>query len=258
MKNVSFSYNAKPFFQHLELEISRGDRLAVVGKNGSGKTTLLKLLTGAILPVEGEVRRNPQLKIGYFMQELDQLNMENTILDELLELDHLTQEEARTILACFLFRREDVFKKIKDLSMGEKCRVAFVKLYFSDANLLVLNEPTNYLDISTREQMEEALTVYPGSVVIVSHDPYLLRKVANRVMEIESGNISHYKGSYVDWEESHKLTPEKQGIENEISLLEMELVELYGQEEANLDKIKEIKRKLEERKNIIVGKTNKK
>ncbi|KQL52613.1 hypothetical protein AN964_03080 [Heyndrickxia shackletonii] len=259
MKNVSFSYNPDfPFIQNLEMEISRGDRLAVIGKNGSGKTTLLKLLTGTILPVEGEVRRNPQLKIGYFMQELDQLNMENTILDELLELDHLTQEEARTILACFLFRREDVFKKIKDLSMGEKCRVAFVKLYFSDANLLVLDEPTNYLDISTREQIEEALAVYPGSVVIVSHDPYLLRKVANRVMEIEAGNISHYKGSYVDWEESHQLTPENQGIENEISLLEMELVELYGQEEVNLDKIKEIKRKLEERKNIMVGKTNKK
>lgn len=251
MKNVSFSYNIDPFIQNLDLEISRGDRLAVVGKNGSGKTTLLKLLTGNILPVEGEVRRNPQLKIGYFMQELDQLNMENTILDELLELDHLTQEEARTILACFLFRREDVFKKIKDLSMGEKCRVAFVKLYFSDANLLVLDEPTNYLDISTREQIEEALAVYPGSVVIVSHDPYLLRKVANRVLEIEAGEVSLYKGSYSDWEESQRLTPEKQRIVNEISLLEMELVELYGQEEVNLDKIREIKMNLEELKDLM-------
>ncbi|PKR84623.1 ribosomal protection-like ABC-F family protein [Heyndrickxia camelliae] len=252
MKDVSFSYHADaPFFQHLEMEILRGDRLAVVGKNGSGKTTLLKLLTGILNPLEGEVRRNPQLRIGYFMQELDQLNMENTILEELLELEHLTQEEARTILACFLFRREDVFKKIKDLSMGEKCRVAFVKLYFSEANLLVMDEPTNYLDIRTREQIEEALAVYPGSVVIVSHDPYLLRKVANRVIEIEAGQVSHYKGSYTDWEVSRKLSPEKQKLENEISLLEMELVDLYGQEGENLDKIKEIKRKLQELKDSM-------
>jgi len=252
MKDVSFYYQSDaPFFQHLEMEISRGDRLAVVGKNGSGKTTLLKLLTGSLLPVEGEVRRNPQLKIGYFMQELDQLTLENSILDELLELDHLTQEEARTILACFLFRREDVFKKVKDLSMGEKCRVAFVKLYFSEANLLVLDEPTNYLDIRTREQIEEALSVYPGSVVIVSHDPFLLRKVANRVMEIEAGRVSHYKGSYADWEVSQKLSPERQRLENEISLLEMELVDLYGQEEENLDKIKEITRKLHELKDFM-------
>ncbi|MBS4174418.1 ribosomal protection-like ABC-F family protein [Bacillus sp. FJAT-49736] len=246
MKNVSFSHQQDvPFFHHLHLQINRGDRMAVIGRNGSGKTTLLKLLTGHLLPTDGEVKLNPQLKVGYLMQELDQLNMENSILDELLVLEHLTQEEARTILACFLFRREDVFKKIKDLSMGEKCRVAFVKLYFSDANLLVLDEPTNYLDISTREQIEEALSVYPGSVVMVSHDPYLLRKVANRVVEIQSGHVSEYKGSYKDWEESKRLTPERQKLENEISLLEMELVELYSQEEENLEEIREIKAKLQ-------------
>lgn len=249
IRNVDFSYGQHPILRGVKLTVNRGDRMAVVRKNGSGKTTLLKLMTGELAPTQGEIIRNPQLKIGFFFQELENLNSENTLLEELLSIPAMSQSEARTILACFLFRKEEVFKKVKNLSMGEKCRVAFVKLYFSNANLLILDEPTNYLDIETREVIEEALSVYQGSIVMVAHDPYLLRKVANKVVTIQEGNVTSYLGSYKEWEEHKNIPSNLQDIINEQQLLEMELLELLSEElensaqdeETHLVKIKEIK-----------------
>ncbi|XRG79863.1 ABC-F type ribosomal protection protein [Rossellomorea sp. GAMAL-10_SWC] len=229
-EKVNFSYDEKSLFNQVDFILNREDRLAVIGKNGSGKSTFLKLLTGLMIPNNGTVRHNPQLKIGYFMQELEALNEDSTILNEILSLPNMTETEARTILACFLFRREDVYKNIAQLSMGEKCRVAFVKLYFSDSNLLVLDEPTNYLDIHTRERIEEALASYPGAVVVVSHDPYLLKRVSNRVIHIENGNLYEFKGSFADWNGRQNISNDQQALLNERIKLQLEIAAMNAEE----------------------------
>ncbi|WP_152392619.1 ribosomal protection-like ABC-F family protein [Paenibacillus guangzhouensis] len=200
MEDVTFAYpDASPVFTNLKLQVDRADRIAVMGANGAGKSTLLKVMIGEFSPSGGAVRHHPQLKIGYFSQELENLEEEMTILDSLLVLPNMTQTYARTILGCFLFSRDDVFKYIKDLSMGERCRVAFIKLYFSDAHMLVLDEPTNYLDIATQEKMEEAFRGYPGAIVVVSHDRYLIGQLANRICRIEAGEVQLFDGTYEEF-----------------------------------------------------------
>ena len=234
MENVGFSYGHKRVFQNVNLTISRGDRLAVAGPNGSGKTTLLKLLSEKLQPRTGSVIRHPRLKIGHFAQELDNLNDEETILDSLLRLPGMTQREARNILAGFFFRQDEVFRKIGSLSMGERCRVAFVILYFSEANLLVLDEPTNYLDIHTREQIEEALIRYPGALVVVSHDRYLLKKVSNRVALLKEGQMSYYPGNYEEFQNYlHKSAgrPADRELEDRMLSLHLKLAQLMAGEE---------------------------
>ncbi|WP_409294984.1 ribosomal protection-like ABC-F family protein [Peribacillus sp. SCS-26] len=249
LEGVSFSYNeGTPLYENMNLSISRGERIAVIGPNGAGKTTLLKLLTGKLSPDSGAVKRNPQLKTGYFMQELEELGLENTILQEILQIKEITEEDARTILACFLFRRDDVYKKIRDLSMGEKCRVAFVKLYFSDSNLLILDEPANYLDISAREQIETALLSYDGSVVIVSHDPYMLRKVSTRVISVTPGKVLDFKGTYPEWENHEARDSDGQAAVNQRLQLELKLGDLLNGETADLEQIKSIRKKIDELK----------
>ncbi|MFF3021755.1 ribosomal protection-like ABC-F family protein [Gottfriedia sp. NPDC057948] len=251
-EKVDFSYDEKSLFNQVDFILNREDRLAVIGKNGSGKSTFLKLLTGLTIPNNGAVRHNPQLKIGYFMQELEALNEDSTILNEILSLPNMTETEARTILACFLFRREDVYKNIAQLSMGEKCRVAFVKLYFSDSNLLVLDEPTNYLDIHTRERIEEALAAYPGAVVVVSHDPYLLKKVSNRVIHIENGNLYEFKGSFADWNGRQNISNDQQALLNERIKLQLEIAAMNAEEKdtdeekkAQISKIVKLQKELD-------------
>lgn len=239
MDGVSFGYDGrKLIFGQLSLSIGRGDRLAVLGPNGAGKSTLLKLATGRLTPSAGSVTIHPQVRIGYFEQELDQLDNKTTILDSLLMLPQMTQSHARTILGCFLFSKEDVFKRIGDLSMGEKCRVAFLKLYFGKANLLVLDEPTNYLDISTREQVEQALQHYPGAVLLVTHDRYLIRQAANRLLVMDgTKEPSLFPGTYEEYiakDRSSLLSPEEQLNQNEKERMQLRLTQLMssGQPEA--------------------------
>lgn len=234
VEDMSFSYGRHPVLQDVNLTISRGDRLAVVGPNGSGKTTLLQLLSGRLQPGTGSVMHHPQLSIGYFAQELNNLNKDETILDSLLRLPGMTQREARNILAGFFFRRDEVFRKIGTLSMGERCRVAFVNLYFSRANLLILDEPTNYLDIVTREQMEEALARYPGALVVVSHDRYLLNKVSNRVACLREGQLIYYPGNYAEFQQYlHQCTNRShdQAREDRLLTLQLQLAQLMAAEE---------------------------
>ena len=240
LQDISLAYSEGPMLlEHFGLSLRRGDRLAVLGPNGAGKSTLLKLIAGIMQPAGGEVRVHPCTKIGYFAQELDHLKPDSTILDSLLELPGMTQTEARTILGCFLFPREDVFKNIGDLSLGEKCRVAFLRLYFGKANLLVLDEPTNYLDIDTRERVEEALEAYPGGLVIVSHDRYLHTKVANRLLLLGRGQKPQFfPGTFAEYtakERSRTLTPEEQSREGELQLLEMRLAGLMRSEPAETE-----------------------
>ncbi|MCL6600210.1 MAG: ABC-F type ribosomal protection protein [Alicyclobacillus macrosporangiidus] len=232
LHDVSFQYGPDPLFQRLNLRIRRGDKIAVIGSNGVGKSTLLKLITGRLQPKSGQVKRHPALRIGYFAQELDELDLSHTVLDTLLQQDGMTQSYARTVLAGFLFPKDEVFKRVGDLSMGERCRVAFVKLYFSEANLLVLDEPTNYLDIDARERMEEVLAVYPGALLMVSHDRYLVRKVANVIVHLERRSdgpgtaVSVFRGPYDEFlEHSGELSTLPAEQRDRIRQLELQLAQ---------------------------------
>ncbi|WP_215114444.1 ribosomal protection-like ABC-F family protein [Exiguobacterium sp. s70] len=180
--DISFGYD-DPLFERLSLTVNRGDRISIVGPNGSGKTTLLKLLIGELAPETGDIKRHPKLKIGYFSQTLARLPAEGTLLEALLAESDITETEARTLLAHFLFRRDEVYKPIREASMGEKCRIAFLILYFSDADLLALDEPTNYLDVATREQIEAALEVYRGGLILISHDR-TFHRLTDRTIEL--------------------------------------------------------------------------
>ncbi|MFB7812936.1 ribosomal protection-like ABC-F family protein [Paenibacillus chitinolyticus] len=200
-ENLRLAFGEMPLFEGLNVTMERGDRLAVLGPNGAGKSTLLKLLLGRIEPDSGEVVHHPRLRTGYFSQELEGLAGEETLLDTLLALPSMTETAARTILGCFLFPADAAFKKLSDLSMGERCRAAFLRLYFSGANLLVLDEPTNYLDIDTREQIEAALERFPGALAVVSHDRYLIRRTANRLLMLHppDGAPEFFRGTYAEY-----------------------------------------------------------
>lgn len=185
------------------IDVRQGDKLAVVGPNGAGKTTLLRLLAGELAPAAGRIRRHPELRIGYLSQLLEHLNEEETLQDSLLRVPGMTQTLARTALGRFLFGGDAAFRRIGELSMGERSRAAFLQLLFSGANLLVLDEPTNYLDIETRERMEEALAAYPGAFIIVSHDKYFLRAVSTRVVALPGdGSWRVFEGTYAEYETS--------------------------------------------------------
>ncbi|MDO3408760.1 ABC-F type ribosomal protection protein [Saccharibacillus sp. CPCC 101409] len=229
-EHADFAYGGRIVLRGVHFGLRRGDRLAVRGPNGSGKTTLLRLAVGKLHPTSGSVSLHPGVKIGYFSQELEGLPTDKTLLDSLLELPRMTQTEARTILGCFLFPKEDAFKKIGDLSMGEKCRAAFLRLYFGGSNLLVLDEPNNYLDIDTREAMEDVLMRYEGALLLVSHDRMLVRKAANRIADLDgAGGFELFEGGLAEQEENRKLRELAPGgrEENERRLrLELKLARL--------------------------------
>ena len=233
-KNVSKSFGDNPILKNISFNIERGDKIAVIGANGSGKSTFLKTICGVYDDYSGSLRINPSVSIGYFSQELDNLNHEATILDDVLK-EGATVQETRLLLASLLFRGDDVFKKIGNLSMGEKGRVAFAKLILSGANLLVLDEPTNYMDIQSKEKVEEALEEFQGSIIFVSHDRYFINRLASRIFLIEDKKIRIFEGNYEYYlsksiKEKADKEKEKQlrDIMETIMKLEVELAYLGG------------------------------
>lgn len=195
-RDLGKAFGAKSLFQGLNLEITRGERVAVIGPNGAGKTTLLKLLLGEESPDSGDVRLGAGLRVGYLAQEHENQNPQNTVLEEVRSVSRSDESEVRTLLACLLFPGNDVFKRIEQLSEGERVRVALAKLLASGANLLVLDEPTNHLDIHTRERMEIALRSYEGTILLVSHDRCLLDQLADKTLLIEDSSATLYLGNY--------------------------------------------------------------
>jgi ATP-binding cassette subfamily F protein 3 len=193
-KNLSKSFDKKVIFRGISFDIRRGDKIAVIGDNGVGKTTFLKTICG-LENFSGTIKINPSVKIGYFAQELDDLNNEASVLDGVLSAG-TTVEDAMSILAALLFRGDDVYKKIANLSMGEKGRVVFARLMLSGANLLILDEPTNYMDIPSKEKIEDVLDEFMGSIIFVSHDRYFIRRLANRLFVIDNQNLYCYDGDY--------------------------------------------------------------
>lgn len=196
VKDLTFGYEGKPLFSNLHLELWQGDRVALVGANGTGKTTLLKLLLGQLQAPTGSVSFGARVKWAYFAQEGETLKSNNTVLQELLADADLTLEEARSHLARFLFRGDDLDKKVGTLSGGERSRLALAKLILTKANLLILDEPTNHLDMETRQVLEDALAGYEGTLFFVSHDRYFINQVANQVWELEQGRLHPYLGDY--------------------------------------------------------------
>lgn len=196
LEDVAAAYGEQLIFQGISLLIRNGDGVALVGPNGAGKTTLLKALTGELETIRGRVKIGSRVKIGYYSQQHEGLNLSNSLLDELVDEYHLTEEQARHYLGAFLFKGDDIYKLIGDLSGGEKSRLAFLKLMLTGANFLVLDEPTNHLDIAAKEAVEEALMAFPGTFITVSHDRYFLDKVTNCTCELKNGRLTEYGGNY--------------------------------------------------------------
>lgn len=221
LEDVAAFYDKNEIFSHLSLLIRKGDGVALVGPNGAGKTTLLKVLLGELPTPTGRVKIGSRVKIGYFSQQHEGLNMGNTILDEIMYTYGIDEEQARHYLGAFLFYGDDVLRIIGDLSGGEQSRVAFLKLMLTGANFLVLDEPTNHLDIPAREAVEEALMAYPGTFLAVSHDRYFLDKVANCTLELADGKLTEYTGNYSYYLMKKELaTAEKAEAESEHKLAE--------------------------------------
>ena len=221
LEDVAAFYDKNEIFSHLSLLIRKGDGVALVGPNGAGKTTLLKVLLGELPTPTGRVKIGSRVKIGYFSQQHEGLNMGNTILDEIMYTYGIDEEQARHYLGAFLFYGDDVLRIIGDLSGGEQSRVAFLKLMLTGANFLVLDEPTNHLDIPAREAVEEALMAYPGTFLAVSHDRYFLDKVANCTLELADGKLTEYAGNYSYYLMKKELaTAEKAEAESEHKLAE--------------------------------------
>ena len=195
--DLSKSFDEKHLFSNINFEIKRGERVAIIGDNGTGKTTLLKIINGLLPPDTGEVIYGSNVSIAYYDQEHQVLHMDKTLFDEISDTyPEMNNTQIRNILAAFLFTGEDVFKKIGDLSGGERGRVSLVKLMLSKANFLLLDEPTNHLDILSKDVLESALNSFPGTICYVSHDRYFINKTATRILDLTGNRLLNYIGNY--------------------------------------------------------------
>ena len=202
-KNLGKAFGEKTIFTDLNFEVYRHDVVGIVGANGTGKTTLFRMILGEESPTAGEMWVGPTLKFGYYTQELEGLNPDNEIIDEIWELrPQQTHGEIRSFLGKFLFSGDDVFKRIGNLSGGEQSRVLLAKLLLANANVLLLDEPTNHLDIPAREALEAALSEYPATLFIISHDRYLLNSLATKLLIFDGtpgGTANLFEGNYAEY-----------------------------------------------------------
>ena len=190
-------FDGETLFAGINFQVKRGERVCIIGNNGTGKTTMLKIINGLLAPDAGEVRLGSRVNIGYYDQEHQVLHMEKTIFEEISdEYPSMNNTQIRNVLAAFLFTNDDVFKRIADLSGGERGRVSLAKLMLSEANFLILDEPTNHLDITSREILENALVNYTGTVLCVSHDRYFINRTATRILDLTMGTVLNYIGNY--------------------------------------------------------------
>lgn len=202
VKDLSVGYGENVLARDVSLILRRGECLGVIGPNGSGKTTLLRTILGRLPALGGEVRWGSKVEIGYYAQQLEDLDEQNEIIMELRRVapSSATSGELRSFLAKFLFVGDDVYKHVRDLSGGEKGRLALAKLIYSGVNVLVLDEPTNHLDIPSREALEEALQAYEGTIVTISHDRFFLDRVATQMLSLDGqGNVEHFNGDYTEY-----------------------------------------------------------
>ena len=211
---VGYPDDQKVLFRAPDVLLWREECAALVGPNGAGKTTFLKTLLGEIPPLEGRVKLGSSLKVGYFAQAHEGLDPERTVIEEITAVKYMPPGQARDYLAKFLFTGDDVFKKVAVLSGGERGRVALAKLALQGANLLLLDEPTNHLDIPSQEILEAVLADFPGTILLVSHDRYLIDALATQVWAVDEGTLEVFQGSwseYAAWREEQAARSKEQG-----------------------------------------------
>ncbi|SCZ78260.1 ABC-F family ATP-binding cassette domain-containing protein [Pseudobutyrivibrio xylanivorans] len=264
--HVTKSYDDKNIFTDLSFDVHKGDRIAILGDNGTGKTTILKCINGLTDFESGEIRFGANVTVGYYDQEQQGLTESNTIFSELHDAyPFLTETKVRNTLAAFMFTEDDVFKRISDLSGGERGRVSLAKLMLSKSNLLILDEPTNHLDMDSKQMLEEALNEYDGTLLYVSHDRYFVNKTANTILELSNGGLTKYLGNYddyiakkeqlygntstsnlsqssgsnqeetaakLDFKEQKRIEAEKRKLQNRISKIEEEIEQLEAEKTA--------------------------
>lgn len=234
-QDLSLSFGGPALFEHVNLEIKHGEKVFLIGPNGCGKTSLFKILLGQYTPDSGVVRLGSAIDVGYYEQSQLSLHDEKTVIDEIWDLHpQMTQTEVRSALAVFLFKGEDVFKPVGALSGGERARVLLLKLMLSKANFLLLDEPTNHLDIGSCEALEDALSGYDGTLFVVSHDRYLINKLADKVYVLGKEGAKLYLGnydSYVEQRDKEQAVVEEQRPEPKVNLYK-----LRKEREANLRK----------------------
>jgi len=201
IKDISFRYNGDWVLKDINLNIYRGERIALVGANGAGKTTFTRLMVGQLSPQKGEIQIGKRVTVGYYAQhQVDTLKLDSTIYEEVESIVSTNNiPRIRNIMGVFQFSGEDVCKKIKVLSGGEKARVSLAKILLSTVNFLIMDEPTNHLDMASKQAVETALTDFDGTLIIISHDRYFVDKLVNRVVEVKDHQLTEYEGNYSDY-----------------------------------------------------------
>ena len=262
LQDVKKSFGSLLLFEHLNFEIKRGEHVALIGNNGTGKTTILKIINQILPCDEGNIKIGTNVNIGYYDQEHNVLHKEKSLFDEIADdFPTLTNTEIRNTLAAFLFTGDEVYKRIMDLSGGERGRVSLAKLMLSEANFLILDEPTNHLDIASKEILENVLNHYEGTILYVSHDRYFINKTATRILDLDQNNVINYIGNYDYYLEkknssgNETLSLEKKNTEESISKLDWkqqkEQLAQVRKLENEFKRVEETISKLEERSGVL-------
>lgn len=260
VEELTKSFGQNLLFSNLTFQIAREERVALIGNNGTGKTTILKLINELLPPDCGQIILGSNVHVGYYDQEHNVLHDNKNLMEEISDdYPTLTNTKIRNVLAAFLFTGDDVFKKIGDLSGGEKGRISLAKLMLSEANFLILDEPTNHLDMMSKEILESALRSYTGTILFVSHDRYFINRVATRILDLTSFGLMNYLGNYdyylekrntltpqtlcettedtisetkTDWKEQKELQSKQRKKENDLKKIEAEIETLENRQEA--------------------------
>ncbi len=205
LDHVSIGYKTDdPIIDDVSIVVRRGESVALIGPNGAGKSTMVKAIVGELFPIEGHIDIGNRVQVGYFSQEHEELHNRWQVVDEIINNYNFTEEKARNVLGAFLFKGDDVFKLVGDLSGGERARLALLKLFLQGDNFLILDEPTNHLDVPTREIVERALQQFGGTCFIISHDRYFLDQVSTRTLVLENKGFTEYLGNYSYYKEKLK------------------------------------------------------
>ncbi|NLY46261.1 MAG: ABC-F family ATP-binding cassette domain-containing protein [Tissierella sp.] len=257
VENIKKSFGDFNLLEDIDLSIYRGEKVGLIGPNGIGKTTLFKIILGEIEYDEGSINLGTHVVPGYFDQEMDNLHLEKSVIDEIWdEYPKMNYYEIRTILSQFLFVGDDIFKEISDLSGGERGRLSLLKLMLSNANLLLMDEPTNHLDIDSKEVLEDAILDYEGTLFVISHDRYFLNRVTNKILELTTDGIKEYMGNYDYYlEKKNEVLYEEEDEEGktktQLKLERKKEKELLALERQKKKEIKKIEKEISEKESAL-------